>query len=102
MLSKAAELSDYHQSVCCRSHSLIQQQSLQALIINLGAEVTTALANLGAPEHTLELLHVLAKHSEHGRRTSNEIAEPLSRVSGRSAVLQVFRAAPLRVELLSL
>jgi len=58
--------------------SIQQQNMLQAPTASLGPEVTTALRNFGTSEEALRLLQVMARHGEHGRRASNEIAQPSS------------------------
>ena len=76
---------------------ILHLQSLQAPT-NHWLEVRTTLANLGASELALQLLHVVASRGELGRRTSEDIAQPLCGVNTRSAVPKLFSAAPPRVE----
>ena len=64
-------ISSYIILLCLWTH----QQSLQAPTSWL--EVRTLLANLGASELALRLLHVVAWRSELGRQTSEDIAHPL-------------------------
>lgn len=79
MLSKAAELVDDLQIVfvLCVTYKFNSMQIMQEPGTSLGPEVTAALTNLGTGAQALQLLCILAKHGEYGRRASNEIAETL-------------------------